>query len=190
MIPVVVLIASALGGAVAGGTVGVGVGWTYEKLKEMYDDKIEEARKEGFEHGLEKGANEVARKFMVQLQTNKKLEFGVWAILLYVAKLDGLSESEKEIIDSILGAPDTPIKSEEIRYEYKKIYEENLNFQMIKERYLDELNYELIIAIDNFIKEVMGADGPAVAVEKIDFYDYEWNPYVSIRRSEEYDKGR
>ncbi len=161
------------------------------KLKKVYyDDKIEEARMEGFDCGLRQGSNETAKKFIIQLETNEKFQFATWATLLYVARLDGLSVTEKQMIEMYVGAPDSPIKREDIQYEYLRIYEENLDFQIIKERYLDELDNECIYILDELIKKVMSADGNVVAREKINFYDYEWNPYVSIRRSEEYDKGR
>lgn len=161
------------GAKIVGGAIGTGI------VYDWFDTKLDEAeangRKQGYKHGYTEGKIKAAEDFKKMLENNENLLFGVFAMALYVARLDGEAEQELAYIKECLGHE--RLRSEEIRHEIQSIYQNNYNFYEIRARYLDKVSLAEIEVIDDVINGVMEADGSVSEKEK-QFYVTTWQPYV------------
>ena len=181
--PVALPVAGAV--AVAGATTAAGIvttGATVATGRAIYkygEKKIDEAeargRRQGYEHGYKEGKIKAADEFQALLEKNENLLFGVLALALYVARLDGEDEQEVEYIENCIG--DGELRREEIRYEINNIYKNEYNFSQIRSRYLDKVSAGELKYVDGVIKGVIDADGYISQQEK-QFYDNVWLPYI------------
>lgn len=170
--------AKIVGGAIVTG----GVGYAGYNYVENAKDKAEaRGREQGYHHGFREGELSAAQKFQQMLEENENLLFGMFATALYVARLDGEAKEEMDYIESCLGHEN--FLREEVKHEIQKIYQQKLNFYMIRTKYLDKVSFEELHYVDEIIREVMNADN-TVSKEERNFYEKHWTPYYESVESE------
>lgn len=148
-------------------------------VKYWHDSEVEKARRETYKQAAYDTTILNANKFEEQFRTNNNLLLCVCALAVYVAKLDGECEKEKEYIRSLLR--DENLEDEIVIKEIDKIAENNPNFYYIKTKYLDKCKTEQLDYIDSIVKNVINADG-IKSEQELSFYNYEWLPYLEQRR--------
>lgn len=166
--------ATAAGIVTTGATVATGRA-IYKYGEKKIDEAEARGRRQGYDHGYKEGKIKAADEFQALLEKNENLLFGVLALALYVARLDGEDEQEVEYIENCIG--DGELRREEIRYEIKNIYKNEYNFSQIRSRYLDKVSAGELKYVDGVIKGVIDADGYISQQEK-QFYDNVWLPYI------------
>ena len=166
--------ATAAGIVTTGATVATGRA-IYKYGEKKIDEAEARGRRQGYDHGYKEGKIKAADEFQALLEKNENLLFGVIALALYVARLDGEDEQEVEYIENCIG--DGELRREEIRYEINNIYKNEYNFSQIRSRYLDKVSAGELKYVDGVIKGVIDADGYISQQEK-QFYDNVWLPYI------------
>jgi len=152
--------------------------WVYSKFEEKLDEIEARGRRQGFDDGFREGKAKAAKEFQRRLEQNENLLFAVFAIALYVARLDGEDDKEIEYIANCLGHEE--LRREDIRHEIQAIYDNQDGFYHIREKYLDKVSFKEIQYISSVVNAVMEADG-TVSVEEKDFYNTQWVPYINSR---------
>lgn len=166
-----------VGSAVAGAAAGTAAGVIANGREE---DELREQHEEGFKDGIKKGNIETAKKMADMLEQRDALKIGVFALAFYVAKRDGeFSEEEQNTIEKQLGRPDG-IANKEIADVLRVIFEHTPTFNEITEKYLNKFALSELEIVDDFIKNIIQADG-IISQKEIEFLDYEWVPYMKIR---------
>ena len=161
------------GAKVAAGVAGTALGYGYFESK--LDEAESKGRGQGYKHGFKEGKMKAAKDLQVLLEKNENLLLGIFAISLYVARLDGEDEAELEYIANCLGHEQ--LRSEAVKYEIQTIYDKKYNFYHIKTKYLDKVSKEELQYVDEVISGVMNADGDISEKEK-EFYEKVWKPYL------------
>ena len=180
--------AASLAGSLAGagtiattaGVAGAVVGAVSTALDS--DETIQEAnraRKEGYEMGFKEAEVETKKKFLELLKENDNLRLGGVALSLHVAKLDGLDDSEVEYIQKEIGRPDGTANAK-LRNRFQSIWENEMSFSDIKERFLNEYSVEILTELDDIIKELIKSDN-VISDKEQDFVDNVWAPYLKAR---------
>ena len=167
------------GAKVVGGVVGTGVvcDWVGNKI----DEAEANGRRQGFKHGFAEGKIKAAEEFQEMLEENENLLFGVFAMGVYVARLDGEADEEMAFIENFIGHE--KLRSEGIRNEIQTINAHKYTFYEIKVRYLDKVSVSEIEVFDEIITGVMNADG-TISEKERQFYETTWKPYVrSLKKS-------
>lgn len=142
-------------------------------------DDADKARIEGFEEGFRKGEIENKKKFLALLRENDDLRLGIFAISVHVAKLDDLDDSEVEFIEKQIGRPDGTANMK-LRERFQSIWENDMSFQEIKERFLNEYSVEILTELDDLIRELIEIDN-VISDKERDFVDNVWAPYLKER---------
>lgn len=106
---------------------------------------------------------------------NEKVLLSVFALGLYVARLDGEADQELDYIEGCLANAD--LSSEAIMQEIDTIYQKKQSFLEIRMKYLDKISPADLEYVDAVIKGVIEADGQVSEKEKR-FYNNTWLPYV------------
>ncbi len=166
--------------ATAAGAAGAAVGAVSTALDS--DETIQEAnrvRKEGYEMGFKEGEVKSKKKFMESLKKDDNLRLGVFALSLHVAKLDGLDDSEMEYIEKEIGRPDGTANAK-LRDRFQSIWENDMSFPEIKERFLNEYSVETLTELDDLIRELIKSDN-VISDKEQDFVDNVWAPYLKER---------
>lgn len=163
----------ALGGAVTANVAGA------ISDDNMKDEARRKGHEEGYNHGYKAGNNDAAKKFGALLEQSENMRIGAFAIGYYVARVDGsdIPDDELTVIVDALGRPDSKIHSDYAQLEMKKIMEIAPRFEYIRDTYLHRLNKEQLSAIDDFVREVIKADGK-IADEERYFYNNQWKPFL------------
>lgn len=101
---------------------------------------------------------------------------------IYIANLDG-TQSNEEIaaIKDVLGRPDSVLHPEILQKEFNVILDKKPSFFEIKKHYLDNLDFENLKILNEFILIVISADGVQDDLESL-FYNNEWKPYFDSRK--------
>ncbi len=152
---------------------------TVDYAAEKFNDYKDNIRQEGYEHGFRAGEVESKKKFMEMLKEDDNLRLGVFALSLYVAKLDGLDDSEISFIETQIGRPDG-IANDRLRERFKAIYNEDMSFPEIDKKFLSGYPEKVIKELDGVIDAVIKSDN-IISDKEQEFWDYVWKPYLNKR---------
>jgi len=109
------------------------------------------------------------------LEKNEKLRFGMFAMALFIARLDGEDDTELDYIEACLENEGTV--REEVKYELQVISSSKYSFYEIRDKYLNDVTVDEILYVDKVIKGVIDADG-TVSEKERQFYITTWQPYL------------
>lgn len=152
---------------------------TVDYAAEKFNDYMDNIRQEGWEHGFRAGEVESKKKFMEMLKEDDNLRLGVFALSLYVAKLDGLDDSEISFIETQIGRPDG-IANDRLRERFQAIYNEDMSFPEIDKKFLSGYPEKVIKELDGVIDAVIKSDN-IISDKEQEFWDYVWKPYLNKR---------
>ena len=194
LVPVITTLFS---GVAAAGTAAVGVAttttglaalsgtvMTYKAVKGMHDSAVDEARREGYQYGLRQGNIETAKKFEQKfkeyLEKSDANKIATWALGVHVANLDGIEDEELSVIYKKLGDPNSNLVSPYLRNQYMAIYEKCPRFGEVKAKYLNMVDTEFLVELNEYVNQIILSD-QMISPEEKDFLEYEWYPYLQSR---------
>ena len=156
----------------------VGAGAVYLVEKNKRRKEADKAREDGYKDGRKDGENTVMKRLRDKMLANNKLKLGVFALGCYIANIDGeFTQEEQAAIAQAIGSPDTSWTDVGLQEEFQRIMEEiydyKMNFNDIKEKYLNDINRGTFEDLDEVVMSVIHADGK-VAIEEQNFLDNEW----------------
>lgn len=156
----------------------VGAGAVYLVEKNKRRKEADKAREDGYKDGLKDGENTVMKRLRDKMLANNKLKLGVFALGCYIANIDGeFTQEEQAAIAQAIGSPDTSWTDVGLQEEFhrimEEIYDHKMNFNDIKEKYLNDINRGTFEDLDEVVMSVIHADGK-VAIEEQNFLDNEW----------------
>ena len=156
----------------------VGAGAVYLVEKNKRRKEADKAREDGYKDGRKDGENTVMKRLRDKMLANNKLKLGVFALGFYIANIDGeFTQEEQAAIAQAIGSPDTSWTDVELQEEFhrimEEIYDHKMNFNDIKEKYLNDINRGTFEDLDEVVMSVIHADGK-VAIEEQNFLDNEW----------------
>lgn len=171
---------TAVVGAVGAGVVGGAIGAADSELDE--DEKIEDQRR-SFESGAKKGSSETEKKYAAKLaDACQQSDFvvGAFALGYMFANCDGeLAPEEEDEIQYLIGSVDKSGLPYATKNEIAKIKNnKRLKFDDITV-YLDKIQSIKLSILDNFVEDIIKADGRTVAAEKN--MRKEWKAYKNSR---------
>ena len=169
----VVAVAAPVAGVVAASVAG---GVVAASATKDYKDNI---RQEGYEVGFREAEIETKKKLLELLKENDNLRLGVFALSVHIARLDGLDDSEVEFIEKQIGRPDGTANMK-IRERLQSIWESDMSFSEIKERFLNEYSVETLTELDVLISDLIKSDN-VISDREQEFLDYVWKPYLDKR---------
>lgn len=152
----------------------VGAGAVYLVEKNKRRKEADKAREDGYKDG----ENTVMKRLRDKMLANNKLKLGVFALGCYIANIDGeFTQEEQAAIAQAIGSPDTSWTDVGLQEEFhrimEEIYDHKMNFNDIKEKYLNDINRGTFEDLDEVVMSVIHADGK-VAIEEQNFLDNEW----------------
>lgn len=156
----------------------VGAGAVYLVEKNKRRKEADKAREDGYKDGRKDGENTVMKRLRDKMLANNKLKLGVFALGCYIANIDGeFTQEEQAAIAQAIGSPDTSWTDVGLQEEFhrimEEIYDHKINFNDIKEKYLNDINRGTFEDLDEVVMSVIHADGK-VAIEEQNFLDNEW----------------
>lgn len=156
----------------------VGAGAVYLVEKNKRRNEADKAREDGYKDGRKDGENTVMKRLRDKMLANNKLKLGVFALGCYIANIDGeFTQEEQAAIAQAIGSPDTSWTDVGLQEEFhrimEEIYDHKMNFNDIKEKYLNDINRGTFEDLDEVVMSVIHADGK-VAIEEQNFLDNEW----------------
>lgn len=156
----------------------VGAGAVYLVEKNKRRKEADKAREDGYKDGRKDGENTVMKRLRDKMLANNKLKLGVFALGCYIANIDGeFTQEEQAAIAQAIGSPDTSWTDVGLQEEFhrimEEIYDHKMNFNDIKEKYLNDINRGTFEDLDEVVMAVIHADGK-VAIEEQNFLDNEW----------------
>lgn len=156
----------------------VGAGAVYLVEKNKRRKEADKAREDGYKDGRKDGENTVMKRLRDKMLANNKLKLGVFALGCYIANIDGeFTQEEQSAIAQAIGSPDTSWTDVGLQEEFhrimEEIYDHKMNFNDIKEKYLNDINRGTFEDLDEVVMSVIHADGK-VAIEEQNFLDNEW----------------
>lgn len=156
----------------------VGAGAVYLVEKNKRRKEADKAREDGYKDGRKDGENTVMKRLRDKMLANNKLKLGVFALGCYIANIDGeFTQEEQAAIAQAIGSPDTSWTDVGLQEEFhrimEEIYDHKMNFNDIKEKYLNDINRGTFEDLDEIVMSVIHADGK-VAIEEQNFLDNEW----------------
>lgn len=156
--------------------VGAGAAYLVEKNKRRKE--ADEAREEGHKDGCKEGEIAAMKRLRDKMLANNKLKLGVFALGCYIANIDGeFTQEEQAAIAQAIGRPDTSWTDVGLQEEFhrimEEIYDHKMNFNDIKEKYLNDIDRGTFEDLDEVVMSVIHADGK-VAIEEQNFLDNEW----------------
>lgn len=156
----------------------VGAGAVYLVEKNKRRKEADNAREDGYKDGRKDGENTVMKRLRDKMLANNKLKLGVFALGCYIANIDGeFTQEEQAAIAQAIGSPDTSWTDVGLQEEFhrimEEIYDHKMNFNDIKEKYLNDINRGTFEDLDEVVMSVIHADGK-VAIEEQNFLDNEW----------------
>lgn len=156
----------------------VGAGAVYLVKKNKRRKEADKAREDGYKDGRKDGENTVMKRLRDKMLANNKLKLGVFALGCYIANIDGeFTQEEQAAIAQAIGSPDTSWTDVGLQEEFhrimEEIYDHKMNFNDIKEKYLNDINRGTFEDLDEVVMSVIHADGK-VAIEEQNFLDNEW----------------
>lgn len=165
--------------ATAAGVTGAVIGAASSDIEnDELEDKLSNARAEGHAAGFEKGAIETKKKLLAFFEKDEVYRLGTFALAVYVAALDGMSNEEKEYIEKIIGMPDS-IANKTVRERMYAVYLERPNFITIQTKYLSKFNAKDIEELNTIVDELIRVDG--ISDKELNFLNETWKPYVDER---------
>ena len=155
----------------------VGAGAVYLVEKNKRRKEADKAREDGYKDGRKDGENTVMKRLRDKMLANNKLKLGVFALGCYIANIDGeFTQEEQAAIAQAIGSPDTSWTDVGLQEEFhrimEEIYDHKMNFNDIKEKYLNDINRGTFEDLDEVVMSVIHADGK-VAIEEQNFLDNE-----------------
>lgn len=181
--------AAAAGAAVVGtvGTTGLAAGGlaaTGYAIHSMHEDEVNEARREGFRQGERQGNIETTKKFEQRfkdfLEKSDANKIATWALGVHVANLDGIEDEELSVIYKKIGDPNSNLISPYLRNQYMTIYEKCPRFAEVKVKYLNMVETEFLVELNEYVNQIILSD-QVISPEEKDFLEYEWYPYLQSR---------
>ena len=180
--------AVAAGAATAAGfatsTTGLAVLGTYGAAKVLHDGAVENARREGYQNGLRQGNIDTAKKFEQRfkefLEKSDANKIATWALGVHVANLDGIDDEELSVIYKKIGDPNSNLVSPYLRSQYMAIYEKCPRFGEVKTKYLNMVETEFLVELNEYVNQIILSD-QVISPEEKDFLEYEWYPYLQSR---------
>lgn len=156
----------------------VGAGAVYLVEKNKRRKEADKAREDGYKDGRKDGENTVMKRLRDKMLANNKLKLGVFALGCYIANIDGeFTQEEQAAIAQAIGSPDTSWTDVGLQEDFhrimEEIYDHKMNFNDIKEKYLNDINRGTFEDLDEVVMSVIHADGK-VAIEEQNFLDNEW----------------
>lgn len=156
--------------------VGAGAAYLVEKNKRRKE--ADKAREEGHKDGRKEGEIAAMKRLRDKAKASNKLKLGVFALVCYIANIDGeFTKEEQAAINQAIGSPDTSWTDVGLQEEFhrimEEIYDHKMNFNDIKEKYLNDINRGTFEDLDEVVMSVIHADGK-VAIEEQNFLDNEW----------------
>lgn len=156
----------------------VGAGAVYLVEKNKRRKEADKAREDGYKDGRKDGENTVMKRLRDKMLANNKLKLGVFALGCYIANIDGeFTQEEQAAIAQAIGSPDTSWTDVGLQEEFhrimEEIYDHKMNFNDIKEKYLNDINRGTFEDLDEVVMSVIHAD-VKVAIEEQNFLDNEW----------------
>lgn len=156
----------------------IGAGAVYLVEKNKRRKEADKAREDGYKDGRKDGENTVMKRLRDKMLANNKLKLGVFALGCYIANIDGeFTQEEQAAIAQAIGSPDTSWTDVGLQEEFhrimEEIYDHKMNFNDIKEKYLNDINRGTFEDLDEVVMSVIHADGK-VAIEEQNFLDNEW----------------
>ena len=180
--------AVAAGAATAAGlatsTTGLAVLGTYGAAKVLHDGAVENARREGYQNGLRQGNIDTTKKFEQRfkefLEKSDANKIATWALGVHVANLDGIEDEELSVIYKKIGDPNSNLVSPYLRNQYMAIYEKCPRFGEVKTKYLNMVEAEFLVELNEYVNQIILSD-QVISPEEKDFLEYEWYPYLQSR---------
>ncbi len=118
----------------------VGAGAVYLVEKNKRRKEADKAREDGYKDGRKDGENTVMKRLRDKMLANNKLKLGVFALGCYIANIDGEFTQEEQ---AAIGSPDTSWTDVGLQEEFhrimEEIYDHKMNFNDIKEKYLNDI---------------------------------------------------
>ncbi len=124
-----------------------------------------------------------AAKLADMLEKRDDLRITFFALGLYVAGLDGISNEELDIIIKKVGDPNSNVVEKPLRDKYKAILDERPNFDVIKTKYLDAAQAEFLVEFNKYINQIIISD-QSISEPEQHFLEYKWYPYLKTRNIE------
>ncbi len=152
----------------------------YKFYKEVQEREKERERKENIDYGMRMANNANAKKLADLLEKNDTNKVAYFALGVYVAGLDGIADEEVEVIKKKVGDPNSNLIPNPLREKFKAIYEDIPSFNTIKIKYLEAVQTEFLVELNEYINEIILSDQVISEAEK-KFLLYEWYPYLESR---------
>lgn len=184
--------AVAAGAATAAGVATSGAGLAvlgstataYGAVKVIHDGEVENARREGYQNGLRQGNIDTTKKFEQRfkefLEKSDANKIATWALGVHVANLDGIEDEELSVIYKKIGDPNSNLVSPYLRNQYMAIYEKCPRFGEVKTKYLNMVEAEFLVELNEYVNQIILSD-QVISPEEKDFLEYEWYPYLQSR---------
>ena len=157
---------------------------TYGVSKVIHDGEIDDARREGYQNGLRQGNLETKKKFEQRfkefLEKSDANKIATWALGVHVANLDGIEDEELSVIYRKIGDPNSNLVSPYLRSQYMAIYEKCPRFGEVKTKYLNMVETEFLVELNEYVNQIILSD-QVISPEEKDFLEYEWYPYLQSR---------
>lgn len=158
-----------------------GAGISYIVHKNKSKKEADEARKEGHKDGRKEGEIAAMKRLRDKVQASNKLKLGVFALCCYIANIDGeFTQEEQAAIAQAIGRPDTSWTEVGLQEEFhrimEEIYDHKMNFNDIKEKYLNDIDRGTFEDLDEVVMSVINADGK-IAIEEQNFLNNEWETF-------------
>lgn len=170
-----------LASAAIGTAVYAGIQYYEEQNKKAYSAGYHNGQNNGYDYGYKDGANNTKKKLLELLCADENDLVGAFALGVYVSRIDGQEAPEELMkIQEYIGRPDAAYRRRELVNRFQAIYGANINFQWLCSEYLDYMSNEMIAELQNFVVDIIEADGIYSQGEKW-FYENEWCPYYNSR---------
>lgn len=157
---------------------------TYGVSKVIHDSEIDDARREGYQNGLRQGNLETQKKFEQRfkefLEKSDANKIATWALGVHVANLDGIEDEELAVIYKKIGDPNSNLVSPYLRNQYMAIYEKCPRFGEIRAKYLNMVETEFLVELNEYVNQIILSD-QVISTEEKEFLEYEWYPYLQSR---------
>ena len=159
------------------------IGWM--AVDHFYKIKLEEETKSNKQCDFvaRKASNETAKKFARILEENEDLRLAFWALGIYVADLDGISDEDTRSLNVVLqkiGDPNSVLTHHALRNKYEALYGKCPEFSEIRTKYLDKVETEFLKEFKEYVYEII-ISNRVISKAEINFLQYEWNPYLESR---------
>ncbi|MDY6290830.1 MAG: TerB family tellurite resistance protein [Succiniclasticum sp.] len=154
---------------------------TVKYVNKKIDNYGREKFEQGVNIGVEKGNIETKKKLAEKKEHEDDVRAAALALAVYVANLDGkINEDEIAAIEAELAGPDSRFNTDNLKIKFAKVLNEinsGMNFYSLQNIYLDKLNSEELMLINDLIFDVIKADDE-ISQAEMTFWNSEWYHYL------------